>query len=183
MKRTRDSTITSTLRILMLVLAPLGGCSTEPLPSAPTAIASPPIPPPIGPADPISEELYGSWEGPMSARSLTAQAKLTIGTELKTLSFRFVEGPPVPDWFNIDTSFVTVTSGENLNAVSFTFLSPNTRGDQGPYCWQGTFEGALRSVDACTRELTGTYWMQGWSEDCFQPPLSGTFSFRNSRCN
>jgi hypothetical protein len=185
MKTPYDFTITQALVMLGLIVATLAGCSdsaTLRVPVAPTTIIAP-TPAPTGPIPPVSEELYGTWEGTMSERSRSAQAKLIIGAEVQTLSFQYVEGPPVPDWYNVDTSPVNVTSGENSNAVSFTFLSPNTRGHQGPYCLDGTFEGTLQSMDACNSELTGTYQIKGWSEDCFQPPFGGTFSFRNRRCN
>ena len=146
-----------------------GGCSQSP--AAPSR-APTPTPPPAARAP-----LQGTWNGSMTDWIGTAQSRLTVQADgSNDFAYRYAGRPASYAWYDVaEGGRITIRAFDPGHTVSFRFLSPNL-GTQGPYCWDGDFQGTLTSDESGKETLAGTYELRGWSEDCFSPPRTGTFS-------
>jgi hypothetical protein len=181
MKDVRRSLIAARFVVCVLVVLPaLDGCDRSPSAALPTA----PLPTAAPTAPTVPPALRGSWNGSITDWQGTARATLILQAGGEGSMVYEYEGLAVADWRNVTSGGrVTLKSANDPSTVSFSFTSPNNLGHQGPFCWAGDFQGTLISLDTCTKQLIGNYQMRGWSEDCFSPPRTGTFSFLADQCD
>jgi hypothetical protein len=123
--------------------------------------------------------LIGVWSGSMTDWVGTAPATLTVAQGSSSLAYQYTK----PESGVADVAFYNVTDGGRVGFLSTEALDVSFAFGSGrPECWHGRFQGSVQSVDQCTKQLSGSYTMQGTSDDCFSPPRTGTFTLRLNSC-
>jgi hypothetical protein len=117
----------------------------------------------------------GTWTGAITDWVGTADAKLVLNTEKSTLEYSYRGTSADRSWYDVTEGhgFVSIDAVDDGNALSLTFTGGTTHGR----CWAGHFQGTFAVNEAGMNSFTGTYSVWGTTDECFNPPRRGTFSF------